>query len=114
VTGRKSVLWISVTGGDYDASVIDVEPGNASPAAAANWAWHRLSANPHAIARIYTMISEWQAVKSAIASFPAQMQSRIRWWIADPTGTPHLVPGSDATQWYWGSTYDITTAAPGF
>jgi hypothetical protein len=114
VAGRKSVLWISVTGQDYDASVVDVEPGNASPAAAANWAWHRLSASPHAIARIYTFINEWPAVKSAVASFPAQMQSRIHWWIANPTGTPHLLPGSDATQWYWGSHYDITTAAPGF
>ena len=114
VAGRKSVLWISVTGGDYNASVIDVEPGNASPAGAANWAWHRLSANRHAIARIYTMISEWPAVQSAVASFPAQMRNRIHWWIANPTGSPHLVPGSDATQWYWGSKYDITTAAPGF
>jgi hypothetical protein len=114
VTGRKSVLWISITGQDYAASVVDVEPGNASPAAAGSWAWHRLSANRHAIARIYTMINEWPAVQSAVASFPAQMRSRIHWWIADPTGTPHLVPGSDATQWYWGSHYDITTAAPGF
>jgi hypothetical protein len=114
VTGRKSVLWISITGHDYDASVVDVEPGNASPAAAANWAWHRLSASPKAVARIYTMINEWPAVKSAVASFPAQMRSRIHWWIANPTGSPHLLPGSDATQWFWGSHYDITTAAPGF
>jgi hypothetical protein len=114
VTGRKSVLWISITGQDYDASVVDVEPGNATPAAAASWAWHRLSASRHAVARIYTMINEWPAVKSAVASFPAQMQSRIHWWIANPTGSPHLLPGSDATQWYWGSQYDITTAAPGF
>jgi hypothetical protein len=114
VAGRKSVLWISVTGGDYAASVIDVEPGNASPAGAANWARHRLSADPHAVARIYTFINEWPAVKSAVASLPAQMQSRIRWWIANPTGTPHLLPGSDATQWYWGSHYDISTATPGF
>ena len=114
VTGRKSVLWISITGRDYDATVIDVEPGNATPAAAASWAFHRLSASPHAVARIYTFINEWPVVKAAVASFPAQMQSRIHWWIANPTGSPHLLPGSDATQWYWGSHYDITTAAPGF
>ena len=47
-------------------------------------------------------------------ALPHQMQSRIRWWIADPTGVPHIVPGSSATQWYWGSSYDITTAAPRF
>jgi hypothetical protein len=110
----KSVTWIDTRGYDYKASALDVEPGDATPSVAANWAWHRLKADPHAVARIYTMISEWQAVKSAVASFPAQMQHRIHWWIADPTGTQHLVPGSDATQWYWGPHYDITAAAPGF
>jgi len=114
VTGRKSVLWIDTRGYDYKASALDVEPGDATPSVAASWAWHRLKANPHGVARIYTMINEWPAVKSAVASFPTQMRSRIHWWIANPTGTPHLVPGSDATQWYWGSHYDITTAAPGF
>jgi hypothetical protein len=114
VTGRKTVLWISITGQDYDASVVDVEPGNATPAQAAAWARHRLSSSPHAVARIYTMIREWPAVQAAVASFSAQMRARIHWWIADPTGHPHLVTGSDATQWYWGSHYDITTAKPGF
>jgi hypothetical protein len=114
VTGRKSVLWIDVTGQDYAASAIDVEPGNASPAVAANWAWHRLSADPHAVARIYTNISAWPTAQAAVAPFPAQMRARIRWWIADPTGTPHMVPGSDATQWFWGPSYDISTAAPRF
>ena len=113
LTGR-SVMWIDTQGHDYKASVLDIEPGDATPSVAASWAWHRLKSNPHAIARLYTMISEWPAVKSAVASFPAQMRERIHWWIANPTGTPHLVPGSDATQWYWGSHYDITTAAPGF
>ena len=41
-------------------------------------------------------------------------QSHVRYWIADPTGVPHVVPGSSATQWYWGSSYDITTANPNF
>jgi hypothetical protein len=113
VAGR-SVMWIDTQGHDYKASVLDIEPGDATPSVAASWAWHRLKANPHAVARLYTMISEWPAVKSAVASFPAQMRERIHWWIANPTGTPHLVPGSDATQWYWGSHYDITTATPGF
>ncbi|HEY3980565.1 MAG TPA: hypothetical protein VGM79_25030 [Streptosporangiaceae bacterium] len=113
VAGKK-VMWIDTRGYDYKASVLDVEPGDATPSVAASWAWHRLKAHPDAIARLYTMRSEWGALKSAVSSFPAQMQHRIHWWIADPTGTPHLVPGSDATQWYWGSHYDITTAAPGF
>jgi hypothetical protein len=110
----KSVMWIDTRGYDYKASVLDIEPGDATPSVAASWAWHRLKAHPHAVARLYTMISEWPAVKSAVASFPPQMRNRIHWWIANPTGTPHLVPGSQATQWYWGSKFDITSAAPGF
>jgi hypothetical protein len=25
-----------------------------------------------------------------------------------------MVAGASATQWYWGSSYDISTASPGF
>ena len=113
VAGRH-VLWIDTTGSDHAASVLDVEPGDATPSMAASWARQRLTADPHALARIYTMRSEWSAAKAAIDSLPAKMRSHVRWWIADPTGYAHVVPGSDATQWYWGSSYDITTATPRF
>ena len=114
VAGHRSVLWIDVTGYDHNASVLDVEPGDATPSLAASWAWHRLHAHPTALARIYTMRSLWPAVRAAVAHLPAKMRSHVRYWIADPTGTPHIVPGSDATQWYWGSSYDITSATPRF
>ncbi|MGH3401851.1 MAG: hypothetical protein ACRDRJ_04915 [Streptosporangiaceae bacterium] len=114
VAGRGPVMWIDTTGSDYAASVLDVEPGDATPTVAANWAFHRLSQHRTGVARIYTMISEWSAVKSAVATLPSWMRSHIRWWIADPTGSPHIVPGASATQWYWGSHYDITSASPGF
>ena len=42
------------------------------------------------------------------------MQAHVKYWIADPTGTPHIVPGASATQWFWGSSYDISQAQPGF
>jgi len=114
VAGRKHVLWIDVTGGDPAADVLDVEPGCATPAIAASWVSRKLTANPKSLARIYTMLSEWPAVQSAVASLPSGMRANIRWWIANPTGSPHLVPGSDATQWSWGSSYDISTATPRF
>jgi hypothetical protein len=114
VAGRGSVLWIDVTGSNPSAAVLDVEPGDASPAVAASWAWHKLHSDPSAVARIYTMRSEWPSVQAAMSQLPSQMQSHVHYWIADPTGVNHLVPGSDATQWYWGSHYDITTANPGF
>jgi hypothetical protein len=114
VAGRTNVIWISITGLDPNASALDIEPGCASPSQAASWVSSRLRIHPHGVAILYTMISDWGAVQANVASLPAWMQSHIRWWIADPTGTPHIVPGSQATQWYWGPNYDISTALPGF
>jgi hypothetical protein len=113
LAGRK-VLWIDTNTSNPRANALDVEPGDATPPQAATWAAQRLHANPHAIAIIYTMRSEWPATQAAIHTLPAHMQSHVRWWIADPTGVPHIVPGSDATQWYWGHSYDISTATPRF
>jgi hypothetical protein len=113
VAGRH-VLWIDTNGSDPAASALDVEPGDATPSQAASWAASRLTAYPHAQAIIYTMQSQWPAAQAAVATLPTWMQHHIRWWIADPTGVPHILPGASATQWYWGSNYDISTAAPGF
>jgi hypothetical protein len=60
------------------------------------------------------MRSDWGAAQAAIGQLPQWMQSHVRWWIADPTGVPHQVPGASATQWSWGQSYDISTASPGF
>lgn len=114
VEGRSRVLWIDVNGTDTAAQVIDVEPGCATPPVAASWAYRKLSAQPQADAIIYTSIAEWALVKADVSGLPAAMQARIRWWIADPTGVPHVVPGSQATQWYWGPEYDISTATAQF
>jgi hypothetical protein len=114
VAGAIRVFWIDIEATDTAAQVIDVEPGDASPLAAANWARVKLAADPAATAIIYTSRSEWGLVQAEVAALPAWMQKQIRWWIADPTGYPHIVPGSQATQWYWGPKYDISTALPGF
>jgi len=110
VRPHGQVLWIDVRGTDPAADVLDIEPGCASPAMAAGWTATRLSRYPGSLAVMYTSIAEWALVKSEVADLPGWMQARIRWWIANPTGYPHLVPGSDATQWYWGSSVDISTA----
>jgi hypothetical protein len=114
VAGHSSLLWIDTNGSDPSANVLDVEPGDATPAGAAQWVDARLSAYPTSVAIVYTMLSDWQAVQDNVAGLPAWMQSHVQYWIADPTGVPHVVPGSSATQWYWGSTYDISTANPNF
>lgn len=107
-------LWVDVTGHNYAASVLDVEPGDATPSQAASWAWHRLRAHHHAPVRIYTFRRAWPAVKASIATLPSWMRARVHWWIADPTGVPHMVRGAHATQWYWGTEYDKSLASPGF
>ena len=112
--GHHSLLWIDTNGSDPAANVLDVEPGDATPAGAAQWVQHRLTSQPHSVAIVYTMMSDWQQVKDNVAALPGWMQSKVRYWIADPTGTPHVVPGSSATQWYWGNSYDVTTANPNF
>ncbi len=114
VSGGGHVVWIDTNGSDPRASALDVEPGDATPQVAASWARAKLSADPNSPAIIYTMRSEWPATQAAVSSLPAHMRSEIRWWIADPTGVPHMVPGANATQWYWGSRYDISTVEPGF
>jgi len=113
VAGRP-VFWIDTNGSDPGAQALDVEPGDATPQMAATWTWQKLHADPTAKAIIYTMRSEWPATQAAIGTLPQWMQSHVRWWIADPTGYPHVVPGSNATQWYWGTNYDISTVLPGF
>jgi hypothetical protein len=109
---HKSVLWIDTNGSNPNANVLDVEPGDATPAGAAAWVQHRLTAHPNEVAIVYTMKSAWGDVKSNVGHLPSWMQHKVRYWIADPTGNPHVVPGSSATQWYWGKSVDITTANP--
>jgi hypothetical protein len=113
MAGRPTI-WIDAWGTDPAASVLDVEPGDATPSMVPTWVRQHLALDPADNARIYTMLDEWSAVQQATSTLPAWMQARIRWWIADPTGVPHMVPGASATQWYWGPGYDISTANPGF
>ncbi len=114
VAGHGNVLWIDVNGSDPQANALDVEPGDATAAEAATWASERLTADPSSDAIIYTFINDWAAVIDEIDTLPSSMQSHVKYWIADPTGTPHMVSGASATQWAWGSQYDTDLAEPGF
>ena len=114
VANFSHVMWVDINASDPHADALDIEPGCATPSEAPGWVSARLNADPHGVAVLYTMISQWATVKADVSSLPTWMQSRIRWWIADPTGSPHIVPGSQATQWYWGQNYDISTALPDF
>jgi hypothetical protein len=110
VAGHKSVLWIDTNGSNPGATVLDVEPGDATPHGAAVWVQQRLAKHPHSVAIVYTMRSAWQDVKDNVAHLPKWQQDKVRYWIADPTGVQHMVPGADATQWYWGANIDVSVA----
>ena len=114
VAHHNNVLWIDVNGGRSDAMVLDVEPGDATPAGAAQWVRARLNSHRDSIAIVYTFRAAWPSVKHYVGGLPSWMQSRVHYWIADPTGVPHVIPGSSATQWYWGKHYDISTANHNF
>jgi hypothetical protein len=114
VAGHPNTLWIDTNGSNPKANVLDVEPGDATPQQAATWVQQKLTGTPNQTAIVYTYRAQWQATQQAISTLPQQMQSHVKWWIADPTGVPHIVPGSDATQWYWGQNYDQSLANPGF
>jgi hypothetical protein len=114
VSGRGDVLWIDVYGNNTGANALDVEPGDATPAVAAAWVKAKLEKDPTSKPIVYTMRSWWSAVSASINALPGWMQSRVKYWIADPTGYDHILPGADATQWYWGKSVDITSATPGF
>jgi hypothetical protein len=112
VKDAKSVLWIDTNGSNPGANVLDVEPGDATPHGAAVWVQQRLDKHPDSVAIVYTMRSSWQDVKDNMAHLPKWQQDKVRYWIADPTGVQHMVPGADATQWYWGAHIDISVANP--
>ena len=115
VAGRRTVIWIdTLATNPAGSNALDIEPGCASPSQAAGWVQARLTAHPNATAILYSSISDWAIVKADVATLPAWMQAHIRWWIADPNGIPHILPGADATQWYWGNSYDESSARPSF
>ena len=114
VAGHPGTLWIDTNGSNPSANALDVEPGDATPAQAGTWVAQKLTQTPGQVAIVYTMRSDWPAVQTAVGQLPPWMQSHVRWWIADPTGVPHMVPGASATQWDWGQNYDTSTASPGF
>ena len=103
------VWWIDVLGdAAKNCSILDIETGDATPETVKIWVPDRLLAVPNAPARLYCNLSTWYYVKQAVATLNAEHRKWVRYWIANPTGSEHIVPGSQATQWAWRSTYDIS------
>lgn len=108
------IKWIDVTGENHNAQVLDLEPGNGGPSMAAGWVAERIAEHPDDIAIIYTMKSWWEPVKQSINTLPLDVQDHVRYWIADPTGVEHMLPGASATQWYWGQDLDKSLVKDGW
>lgn len=92
--------------GDPAADVGDTENGDLTPEGFAKWLKDRVDRG-----------ERWHALYSSRDTKPLVDQAVIAigldpriygWWAADPTGQPHLVPGSDATQFDWLVGYDIS------
>ena len=94
--------------------IADVENGDMTPADVPGWVQARLGAHPGVLCRIYCNRSNGPAVKDQVAMLPAEAREQVRYWIADPTGTPHMVPGADATQWLWAGSWDESLLDPAF
>lgn len=113
------VLSIDVTAEDpAGCSILDVETGDATPDDVVPWAKARRAASPPSPIRLYCNLSTWPAVKAQVRTFDGvdglgvAARKAVRYWIANPTGSPHLVPGAAATQWGWFEDYDQSLAHP--
>lgn len=105
-------LVVFIPGAHYDipaevlriasAIILDIEPGDATPAEYGAWfaKWRPHFKGPLGA---YTMRSEWSQV---------HRQHGDKFWLADPTGTPHHVANTDAVQDIWTQNYDHSTVEP--
>ena len=90
------------------ADICDVEKGDATPESAA------FGLKRGMYPTIYSSLSTKPELDAACAG------TRWNWFAADPTGIPHIVSGSVATQWAWHSLgqtpedYDISESIPSY
>ena len=89
--------WVSIAvfASTNNGFVLDVEDGCSTPAQAPGWAKMRRAAG---ITNV-TVYCSRSIMGEVQAAFNAANEPQPLYWIADWTGTPHLVPGSVATQY---------------
>src|ERR1019366_407371 len=93
------------------SNVLDIEPMAASPSFAAPFVQARTKVS-NGIVILYSDTSDWPAVKANVAPLPANLQSRVRYWVAS-LGAAQVTAGAWGTQYAWQTNYDndITTQA---
>lgn len=100
---------------DEDATMLDVETGDASPSQSPRWVrrqWSRGVERPI----LYGSRSTMREILLYLhgAGIP---RARVRLLVADPTDTPHIPPGFDGCQWTWhanGLNLDESKLVPDF
>jgi hypothetical protein len=101
--------------GKPGAMVADCETGDLTPLGAAHWAEAEIAAGRRPC--IYYSRANAPAVTAALQGAGVPI-SAVDFWVADWTGTAHVVPGSVATQWAdppkSGGNYDISETAAGW
>lgn len=112
---KARIYLIDVTGSNPDASIKDVETGDMRVSGLADAIGARLEAHPASLVRVYCNLSTLPSVRDVIAnSVHPNQRSQLRSWIANPTGLPHFVPGSNATQYKFGDEYDTSLIGRNF
>jgi|ERR1039458_996209 hypothetical protein len=109
---RAHCVSITVEGGR--AEFLDIETGNPiPPSGAGRWLDEQLAANVWRPG-IYANMSTWQT--SGLLIELEHYGHRIRRWVADWTGQPHIPAGFDACQWagFPDSRPDISECLPSF
>jgi hypothetical protein len=106
---KARCMSIDVIGNDYSAGILDVERYDATPGAVPGWVAGRLEAHPDgALCRVYMNLTTWPEVRKNVSNLSPYQRSFVRYFVADWTGRPHLVPGSDATQYENTSNWDAS------
>jgi hypothetical protein len=102
------VFHIDVLGTDPDAGIKDIETGDITVGSVRSVVMERADKHPGFLIRLYCNLSTWPGVKAEVAGLSNEVQRNIRYWIANPFTPAHIVPGSSATQYNWGRTYDTS------
>lgn len=95
-TGTK--YRIDSTGARADqCGFLDVETGAAHIGIARQWCESRIKLyGPRARRVLYCNMSTWPALEDAVRGV-----SGVKYWIANPTGHAHRIPGAVMTQYAW-------------
>lgn len=109
------IYLIDVNGTDPGASIKDVETGDITPENVPTAVNARFDAHPDSLCRVYVNLDNWAETKANLLHNVApEHKAQLRWWVANPTGIPHFVPGSNATQYKFGTDYDTSIIGDAF